>query len=175
MRHIINWVQNQFYAKSHEDKKDEPIYGHELDDSEEEEKRFTFSETREHDKQERPSSSSYSGEKVAHGETSEESLNRSTGQDKGKRRPRKFYPKDYQLLGGKTIGNAQRSQGARFLMAWAAKPGIKSWLSEEEIVEHFPEAAQEYLVQLKEECPRKWATIIKKAGPMVRFILGHMR
>jgi len=123
--------------------------------------------------QERQSDSFYSEGGDAFGETSDctVGVGSANHHDNKKRRgPRKFHPKDYQLLGGKIINNAQRSQGARYLMAWTAKPGLTSWLSESDVVEHYPQAAEDYLEKMEESSPRKWATIVKKAGPMVRLI-----
>jgi len=102
------------------------------------------------------------------------SPNKSNSSEKeNKRRGRRrsiFEPKGYQLKGGKVTFNKQRTQGPVYKMEWAEKPGYSTWLTEEELVKHYPKEAQEYLDQLKREKSKRPSGIIKKAGPITQFL-----
>jgi len=81
----------------------------------------------------------------------------SSSSTKNKRGRRKsiFEPKGYQLKGGKVTFNKQRTQGTVYKMEWAEKPGYSTWLSEEDLVKHYPNEAREYLEQLKRDKSRR--------------------
>lgn len=66
--------------------------------------------------------------------------------------------------------NKQRTQGPVYQMERAAKPGYTTWITEEDLVKHFPEAAKEYLNRLKKEKSKRPSGIIKKAGPICEFL-----
>jgi len=55
-------------------------------------------------------------------------------------------------------------------MEWAEKPGYSTWLSEEDLVKHYPNEAREYLGQFKRDKSRRLSAIIKWAGPITDLI-----
>jgi len=86
------------------------------------------------------------------------------------RRKSVFTPTGYQKQGGTVTMNKQRTQGPVYLMEWAAKPGYSTWLSEEDLVKHFPKEAKEYIERLKRVKSKRLSGIVKKAGPITVFL-----
>jgi len=84
------------------------------------------------------------------------------------RRKSVFTATGYQLKGGVT--NKQRTQGPVNLMEWSAKPGYSTWISEEDLVRHFPNEAKEYIARLKRLKSKRLSGIVKRAGPITEFL-----
>jgi len=52
------------------------------------------------------------------------------------------------------------------LVQWVAKPHITTWLREEEVVAHFPQACRQYLGNLARTSPKRLAHLARGAGPI---------
>jgi len=87
-----------------------------------------------------------------------------------KKRRKAFEPTGYQLQGITIIYNKHRCEGASYLVQWLAKPTITTWLREEDVTRHFPEACREYLTDLAHSSPRRFYNIARAAGPMSELL-----
>jgi len=65
------------------------------------------------------------------------------------------------------IFSKSREHGSSFLVQWAAKPYLTTWLREEEVVTPFPQACREYLKSLACTSPKGLAHLARSAGSII--------
>jgi len=85
-------------------------------------------------------------------------------------RARDFSPAGFQLEGVKIIHSKSREGDSLYLVQWVAKPHITTWLKEEEVATHFPQACRQHLANLAHASPKRLAHLARGAGPISKFL-----
>ena len=87
-----------------------------------------------------------------------------------KAKARAFSPAGFQLKGAKIVFSKSREHGSSFLIQWVAKPHLTTWLREEDVVAHFPQACREYLESLASTSPKRLAHLARSAGSIMDLL-----
>jgi len=87
-----------------------------------------------------------------------------------KAKARVFTPTGFQLEGVNILYSKSRELGSSYLVQWVAKPHITSWLREEEVAAHFPQACRRYLADLACTSPKRLAHLARGAGPITKLL-----